>query len=56
MELPDTWSWDDHDLLHDTAAEQAAARHAEVVKKQVDSLDPDYLMALYTSDSVHMNE
>ena len=59
MEMPDTWAWDEHDMLvTDTAAEQAAARHANVVKAQVDAFaetDP-YLLALYTSDSVHMTD
>lgn len=54
-EMPDTWAWDEHDMLvTDDAAEQAAARHAEVVKAQVDSFADDYTMALYTSDSVHV--
>lgn len=56
MELPETWAWDEHDMLHDTAAEQAAARHAEVVKVQVDSFSDEYLLALYTSDSVHLKD
>lgn len=51
------WAWDDHDMLHDTVAEQAAARHAEIVKAQIDALDErDYVMALYTSDSVHLDD
>lgn len=56
MELPETWAWDEHDMLYDTATEQAAARHAEVVKRQVDSFADEYLLALYTSDSVHMKD
>lgn len=56
MELPETWAWDAYDMLHDTAAEKAAARHAEIVKTQAESIDPDYLLALYTSDSVHLND
>lgn len=57
MELPNDWGWDEHDmLLVDTEAEQAAARHADIVKAQMDSFSDDYQMALYTSDSVHMTE
>lgn len=56
IEFPETWAWDDQDLMYDTEAEQIAARHAEVMKNQVESMDPDYLMALATSDSVHMKE
>lgn len=53
-EMPEPWAWDEHDLLvTDDKAEQAAARHADVVKAQVDSFaDEDYLMALYTSGSI----
>lgn len=53
MEMPDTWGWDEHDMfVADTEAEQAAAKHARVVKSQVDSFADDYTMALYTCDSV----
>ena len=57
MEVPETWAWDEHDMfITDDAVEQAATRHAEVVKAQVDSFGDEYLVALYTSDSVHLKE
>ena len=38
MQLPETWAWDEHDMLV-TAEDEVAARHAKIIVDQVESLD-----------------
>lgn len=43
--LPEPWAWDDYDMLitGDEAEALEAARRAEIIHKQVESLDPESL-------------
>ena len=42
--LPDTWAWDDHDMLLTDEAEAAeAARRTQVIHNQIESFAPEAL-------------
>ncbi len=43
--LPETWAWDEHDMLitDDEALAAVAARRAEIIHNQIESFDAEAL-------------
>lgn len=40
--IPDTWAWDDYDILI-PEEDEVAARHAQIIVEQVESFDAEAL-------------
>lgn len=56
MTLPETWAWDDFDMLtvEDERQAQAAAKGANLAARQRDKVAE--ALAFYTCDSVHLED